>query len=93
MELLKVFFRCKLSLRLRAAAEYVINIELCDSRDTANFYINVFQEMYTEGCLVLVGKDIDAVGRQFKPYPYRRMLFPNCRGIKAAANPRLTFNM
>ena len=27
------------------------------------------------GCLVLVGKDIelDAVGRQFEPYPYRRL--------------------
>ena len=90
-----LFFRCKLSLRLRAAAEFVINIELCDSRDTANFYINVFQEMFIEGCLVLVGKDIelDAVGRQFESFPYHRMLFPNCRGIKAAANPRLTFNM
>ena len=30
---------------------------------------------FTKGCLVLVGKDIelDAVGRQFEPYPYRRM--------------------
>ena len=52
--------------------------------------------------LVLVGKDIelDAVGRQFVPYPYLRMrlhaggafvvwpgmLFPNSR-IKAAAKP------
>ena len=51
--------------------------------------------MFIEGCLVLVGKDIelDAVGRQFESFPYHRMLFPNCRGIKAAANPRLTFNM
>ena len=33
------------------------------------------QSSESEECLVLVGKDIelDAVGRQFEPYPYRRM--------------------
>ena len=30
---------------------------------------------FTKECLVLVGKDIelDAIGRHFEPYPYRRM--------------------
>ena len=54
----------------------------------------------TEGCLVLVGKDVelDVIVCQFQPYPYHRMhlhaddalvvlpgmLFPDSRGIIAA---------
>ena len=60
-------------------------------------------EAFKLGCLVLVGNDIelDAIGRQFEPYLYRRMrshaggalvvwpgmLFPNSSGIEAAENP------
>ena len=43
----------------------------------------ILSRLFSEGCLVLVGKDIelDAVGRQFEPYLYRRMRLHACGAL------------